>query len=169
MALRCPVGLDNLWISCYCVLMQNMAALWPSLTSSVCESDRSPSPSKTRIYGLADCCKIQIKYGLPYCVTCPSMSMDPRSQTRVRGVAEYPGGGIPGSVRILGQVTQFRQNILNLYYSTGPWKLFWYPLTGILCQREAVSVAAKSWNLWSVVLHTTHYYYNYQYLCIQWH
>ena len=61
------------------------------------------------------CChwnfQIQIKYGLPYCVTCPSMSMDPGSLN--------PGGGIPGSIRILGQVTQFWQNILNLYYSTG--------------------------------------------------
>ena len=71
---------------------------------------------------------IQIKYGLPYSVTCPSMSTDPGSLNPGRGVAEYPGGGIPGSVRILGQVTQFWQNILNLYYSTGTWKLFSYPL-----------------------------------------
>ena len=46
--------------------------------------------------------------------------------TRVRGVAEYPSGGMPGSIRILGQVAQFWQNILNLYYSTCSWKLFWY-------------------------------------------
>ena len=39
-----------------------------------------------------------------------------------------PGGGIPGSVRILGKGTQFWQNILNLYYSTGSWKLFSCPL-----------------------------------------
>ena len=70
----------------------------------------------------------------------------------------YEGGGIPGSVRILGQVTQFWQNILNLYYSTGSWKL-----------RGAMWVAAESGNLWSWALHTTHYYYNYQYFCIQWH
>ena len=31
---------------------------------------------------------------------------------------------IPGSVTILGQVTQFWQNILDLYYSTGSGKLF---------------------------------------------
>ena len=35
-------------------------------------------------------------------------------------------------------------NIRNLYYSTGSWKLIWYPLTGILCQKEAVWVAAES-------------------------
>ena len=66
---------------------------------------------------------IQIKYGLSYCVTCPSTSTDPGSLNpgtrRSQGYASYPGGGIPGSVRILGQVTQFWQNILNLYYSTG--------------------------------------------------
>ena len=44
--------------------------------------------------------------------------------------------------------------ILNLYYSTGSWKLFWYPLCGIQCQREAVWVAAESGNLWSGALRT---------------
>ena len=37
-----------------------------------------------------------------YCVTCPNMSTDP-------GFASYPGGGILGSLRILGQVTRFWQ------------------------------------------------------------
>ena len=36
----------------------------------------------------------------------------PGPQTWVRGVAQCPWGGIPGSVRILGQVTQFWQNII---------------------------------------------------------
>ena len=36
-------------------------------------------------------------------------------------------------------------------------------------QREAVWVAAESGTLWSGALHTTHYYCNYQYFCIQWH
>ena len=71
---------------------------------------------------------IQIKYGLPYCVTCPSMSTDPGSLNPGTRRSRVPGRGIPGSVRILGQVTQFWQNILNLYYSTGSWKLFSYPL-----------------------------------------
>ena len=72
-----------------------------------------------------------------------------------RGKAEYPGGGIPESVRILGEVTQFWQNILNLYFSTDSWNLFFYPkVTGILCQKEAVWAAAKSGDLWSKALHT---------------
>ena len=36
-------------------------------------------------------------------------------------------------------MTQFSQNILNLYYSTGSCKLFWYTLICMFCQREAVS------------------------------
>ena len=108
---------------------------------------------------------IQIKYGLPYCVTCPSMSTDPGSLNPGTRRSRVPGW----SVRILGQVTQFWQNILNLYYSTGSWKFFFIPLTGTLCQREAVWIAAESGDLWSWALHTTHYYYNYQYFSIQWH
>ena len=46
---------------------------------------------------------IQIKYGLPYCVTCPSMSTDPVPWTRVRGEAEYPDGGIPWSYEYMGR------------------------------------------------------------------
>ena len=112
---------------------------------------------------------IQIKCGLPYCVTCPSMKYGYGSRVPKPGYeAEPSGGGIPGSVRILGQVTQFWQNILNLYQSTDSWKLFPYPLLAF-CQRGAVWVAAESGNLWSWALHTTHYYYNYQYFCIQWH
>ena len=38
-------------------------------------------------------CGIQIKYGLPYCVTCPSTNLDSGSLNSVRGEAEYPGGG----------------------------------------------------------------------------
>ena len=90
-------------------------------------------------------------------------------QTRVRGEAEYPGGGIPGSVFILGQVTQFWQNILDLYNSTGFWKLFWHQqctVSGIVYQKE---VAVKSSGLWSGAPHTTHYYVNHYYWCIQWH
>ena len=92
---------------------------------------------------------IQIKYGLPYCVTCPSMSTDPGS----RGVAKYPGGGIPGSVRILGQVTQFWQNILNLYYSTGSWKLFHTPYRHSVSEGGSVS---SSWKWWPVIMSPAH-------------
>ena len=74
---------------------------------------------------------IQIKYGLPYCVTCPSMSRDPGSLNPGTRRSRVPGWW---SVRILGQVTQFWQNIHNLHYNTGSWKLFWYPLLAI-CVR----------------------------------
>ena len=73
---------------------------------------------------------IQNKHGLPYCVTCPGMSTDHESLNPVLA------------------------NMLYLYYSTGSLKLFWYPHSGIQCQREAVWVAAESANLWSGALHT---------------
>ena len=59
---------------------------------------------------------IQIKYGLPYCVICPSMRRDPGSLNPGTRRNLIPGGGIPGSVLILGHVTEFRKNTLNLYY-----------------------------------------------------
>ena len=80
--------------------------------------------------------------------TCPSMSTDPGSRNPGTRRSRVPGLWIPGSVRILGQVTQFWQKLLNVFYSTGSWKLFWYPFTGIVCQREAVWVAAGG-DLWS--------------------
>ena len=56
---------------------------------------------------------IQIKYGSPYCVTCPTMSTGPRSlKPSTRRRRYVLGGGIPGSVRILGQVTQFCKTCL---------------------------------------------------------
>ena len=58
---------------------------------------------------------VQINYWLPYCVTCPSMSTDPGSLNPGTRQNRLPGGGIPGSVRILGQATQFCQNILNTF------------------------------------------------------
>ena len=79
-------------------------------------------------------CLIQIKYGLPYSVTCPSLSMDPL--TRVRGEAEYPGAGIPGSVWILGQLTRFWQNIFHLYYNTG-WVQYFVDCPTVGCRQLA--------------------------------
>ena len=81
---------------------------------------------------------IQIEYGLPYYAICPSVSTEPGS-----GEDSYPGGGIPGTVRILGQLAQIWQNIFKLYCSTGSWKLYSCPFTGILCQREVVSISWK--------------------------
>ena len=78
-------------------------------------------------------------------------------KTLVQGKAEYPSGGIPRSEEILRQGTQLWTDILKLYYSTDSRKLFWYVLTGILC------------DLWSGDIHTLRYYYNYQYFCIEWH
>ena len=95
---------------------------------------------------------IQIKYGLPYSVTCLSMSTDPGFPT----FAPYPGSEIPGSVRILGQVTQFLVNMLNLHYTT-VFILFWYhhcAATGILCQRVVMS---SSWKCWPVIRSTAHH------------
>ena len=101
---------------------------------------------------------IQIKYGLPYCVTCPSMSTDPGSLNPGTRRSRGPGWWDPGIRTNTGAGDTVLENILNLYYSTGSWKL-----------RGAMWVAAESGNLWSWALHTTHYYYNYQYFCIQWH
>ena len=86
-------------------------------------------------------CHIQIKYGLPHCATCPRMST-------------VPGSLNPGTRRvlesrepywILRQVTQFGQKILNLYYSTDSLELFWYPLTGILCQGGGSLSSTWKW------------------------
>ena len=65
----------------------------------------------------------------------------------------YPGGGIPGSVRILGQVTQFWQNILNLYYSTGSWKFFHTPYWHSVSEGGSVS---SSWKWWPVIMSPAH-------------
>ena len=82
------------------------------------------------------------------------MSTDPESLNPGTRRSRVPGWWDPLIVRILGQVTQFWQSILYLYFSTGSWKLFWYLLSGIQCQRKAGWVAAKSGNLWSGALHT---------------
>ena len=97
---------------------------------------------------------IQIKYGLPYCVTCPSMSTDPGSLNPGTRRSRVPGWWDPW-IRT-NTTSEVRENCCIL-------------LTGILCHREAVWVAAESGDLWSWALFTTHYYYNYQYFCIQWH
>ena len=107
---------------------------------------------------------IHIKYGLPYYVTCPSMSTDPgyeaKPSTRVVGSRvpyEYWGRWHSfGKTYLICIIARVLAN-----YSDSR--------TGILCQIEAVWVAAESGNLWSRALDTTHYYYNYQYFYIQWH
>ena len=130
-------------------------------SSRVITDSHEPHVSNKSLESVPDYTVIQIKYGLPYCVTCPSMSMDPGSLnpgTRRSRVPEYPGGGIPGSLRILGQVTQFWQNILNLYYSTGSWKLFWYLLSGILFPIKSSHTVASHmftinhWGLYQTTL-----------------
>ena len=47
------------FMSCYCILAENTktAALWPSITFPVYESDHFSPPSEARRCGLADCCK----------------------------------------------------------------------------------------------------------------
>ena len=45
---------------------------------------------------------IQIKYGLPYCVTCPSMSMDPGSLNPGTRRSRVPGWWDPGIRTITG-------------------------------------------------------------------
>ena len=77
-----------------------------------------------------------------FAILCHLLQYEYKSRVH-KPVYEAKGDGVPGSIRILGQVTQFWQNILNLYYSTGPWKLFWDHLTGILCQREVVGGSWK--------------------------
>ena len=50
-------------------------------------------------------------------------------------------------------MTQFWQNILNLYYSTCSWILFSNPFTGVLCQME---VASSSWKQRPVIRSPVH-------------
>ena len=114
---------------------------------------------------------IQSNYGSPYCVTSSSMSTDPRylnPGTR-RGTA-YPGGGFPGCVRLLEQVTHFWPNILNLYCSTCLY-LFWHPIVQLFsfCVGERSWVTTERRGLRSSVPHTTRYYYTYHYFCIHWY
>ena len=81
----------------------------------------------------------------------------PGPQNRVRGEAKSPADGIPGYVRVLGQVTQFWQNILNLYYSTVFFLLFWHhqcTASGMLCQREVMS---SRWRYWPLIRSTASY------------
>ena len=96
------------------------------------------------------------------------MSRDPGSLNPGTKRSRVPGCWDPRIHTNTGAGDTVLANILNLYHSTGSWKLSWYAITVILCQREAVWVAAASGNLWSGALHTTHYYYNYWYFCIQW-
>ena len=48
----------------------------------------------------------------------------PGPSTRLKGEAEYLGIEVPESTRILAQVTQWWQNIPNLYYRTGSHNCF---------------------------------------------
>ena len=112
------------------------------------------------------CQVIQIKYGLPYCVTCPSMSTDPGSLNSAAPRTRVVGSRNP--YEYWGRWHSFGKTYLICIIAQVLKNCF-IPLTGILCQREAVWVAAESGDLWSWALHTTHYYYNYQYFCIQWH
>ena len=58
----------------------------------------------------------------------------------------------PGSVLIMGQVTQFWQSILNLYYSTGSWKLLHTPYWHSVSEGGSVS---SSWK-WPVIMGPAH-------------
>ena len=95
---------------------------------------------------------MQIKYGLPYCVTCP---YEYGSRVPKPGYEAQPSTLVVGSRDPYDLVCVIAQVLENCFH------------TGILCQREAVWVAVESRDLWSWALHPTHYYYNYQYFCIQ--
>ena len=90
---------------------------------------------------------------MPYCVTCLSMSTDPGSLNPGTRRSRVPGWLDPGIRRILGQVTQFGQNILNLYYSTGSWKLFHTPYWHSVSEGGSVS---SSWKWWPVIMSPAH-------------
>ena len=107
-------------------------------------------------------CVIQIKYVLSSCVTCPIISMHPRSLNP--GTSWGRRWCDPGirSVRILGQVTQFWQTILNLFYSTGSLNSFWCHLPGIQWQRESLSSRSPSHRHY--YNYQYFYYYNYQFI-----
>ena len=80
------------------------------------------------------------------------------------------GSRIPGPKRILGQVTQFWQDILNLYYSTGSQDCFnTIVQLSEICVRGRLWVAIESSDLWSGVPHTTQNYQSYYYWCIHRH
>ena len=130
--------------------------------------------SKPKLTRYPVCCHfnkltIQIKYGLPYCVTCPSMSTDPGSLNPGTRRSRVPGWWDPGiRTNFWDRRDSFGKTYLICIIAQVLENCF-IPITGILCQRKAVWVAADSSDLWSWALHTTHYYYNYQYFCIQWH
>ena len=86
---------------------------------------------------------MQIKYGLAYCGTCPSVSTDPGSLNPGTRRSRVPGWWDPG----------IRTN------TGGKWHSF----SLAFCVRRRWRVAAESRELWSGALHTTLHYYNYQY------
>ena len=89
---------------------------------------------------------IQIKYGLPYCVTCPSMSTDP-------GYASYPGGGIPGSVRIRGRWHSFGKTYLICIIAQVLENCFHTPYWHSVSEGGSVS---SSWKWWPVIMSPAH-------------
>ena len=90
---------------------------------------------------------IQIKYGLSYFATCPSMSTDLRSLNPGMRRSRVPGWWDSGFRTNTGTSDTNKvkwQNKLNPDYSTGSWKLFSYPFTGVLYQRDVVSPVIRS-------------------------
>ena len=140
----------HIWGSTYKTTLRRLVILQNKVVRII--SDVKPRNSAGPLYKAFNIMKcedinIQIKYGLPYCVTCPSMSTD-------------PGSPNPGARRIrvlgagdTGQVTQFWQNILNLYYSTGSWKLFHTPYWHSVSEGGSVS---SSWKWWPVIMSPAH-------------
>ena len=55
-----------------------------------------PHVSNKSLESVPDYTVVQIKYGLPYCVTCPSISMDPGSLNRGTRRSRVPGWWDPG-------------------------------------------------------------------------
>ena len=100
-------------------------------------------------------CVMQIRYGLPYCAHLPLYEYGSRvpkpmyeSKPRTRMV------GSRDPYEYWGRWHSFGKTYLIYIIAQVLWKSFWYPLTGILCQRWAVWVAAEIVDLWSGALHT---------------
>ena len=60
---------------------------------------------------LGNCAMIQIKYGLPYCVTCPSVSMDPGSLNPGTRRSRVPGCWY--NLNSLSERNFFFRNVMN--------------------------------------------------------
>ena len=82
----------------------SMTSKYGDVISSPCSQESSrvitvihePHVSNKSLEPVPDYTVIQIKYGLPYCVTCPSLSMDPGSLNPSTRRSQVPGWWDPG-------------------------------------------------------------------------